>query len=60
LGRYRQIHGAARIFDHEQREEALIMRAAGDGIELLRRPDASPLAVLGLAGAAKEQAAQVA
>jgi hypothetical protein len=44
----------------ERAEEAMIMRAAGDGIELLRRPDASPLAVLGLTVAAKASAAQVA
>jgi hypothetical protein len=33
----------------ERREEALIMRAADDGVEVLRRPDASPAAVLGVA-----------
>ena len=32
----------------ERIEEAMIMRASGDGIELLRRPDAAPAAVLGV------------
>jgi hypothetical protein len=32
----------------ESREEALIMRAHGDGLEVLRRPDASPPCVLGV------------
>jgi hypothetical protein len=41
----------------ERAEEAMIQRAAGDGIELLRRPDADPRAVLGLA--VKQQTAQV-
>jgi hypothetical protein len=31
-----------------RREEALIERAASDGLEVLRRPDASPVAVLGI------------
>jgi hypothetical protein len=43
----------------EQREEALIVHAAGDGLEILRRPDASPLAVLGVV-IAQAQAQQVA
>ena len=43
----------------EAREEALIMRAAGDGLDVLRRPDASPAAVLGVV-VAKAQAQQVA
>jgi hypothetical protein len=34
-------------------EEALIARAAGDGLEVLRRPDASPAAVLGVVVVAK-------
>jgi hypothetical protein len=36
------------LLDLERREEALVLRAAGDGLEVLRRPDASPLAVLGV------------
>jgi hypothetical protein len=32
----------------EQREESLILRAHGDGLDVLRRPDASPAAVLGV------------
>jgi hypothetical protein len=32
----------------ERREEALIERAAADGTEVLRRPEASPMAVLGI------------
>src|SRR6516164_9118621 len=32
----------------ERTEEALILRAAGEGIELARRSDASPVAVLGV------------
>jgi hypothetical protein len=32
-------------------EEALILRAQADGIEVLRRPDASPAAVVGVVGA---------
>jgi hypothetical protein len=32
----------------ERLEESLIMRAAADGTEVLRRPDANPLAVLGV------------
>jgi hypothetical protein len=42
----------------ERREEALIMRAAGDGVELLRRPDAAPAAVLGVVIVAKAAAPQ--
>jgi hypothetical protein len=38
----------------ERREEALIERAANDGIEVPRRPDASPLAVLNVAIVAKD------
>jgi hypothetical protein len=37
------------LLDLERREEALVLRAAGDGLEILRRPDASPVAVLGVA-----------
>jgi hypothetical protein len=43
----------------EFHEEALIQHAAGDGLDVLRRPDASPSAVLGIT-IAKAQAAQVA
>lgn len=32
----------------ERQEEALINRAASEGVEILRRPNASPLAVLGI------------
>jgi hypothetical protein len=42
----------------ERREVALIERAAADGIEVLQRPDVSPLAFLGIAIATQE--AQVA
>jgi hypothetical protein len=41
---------------HERTEEALVGRAAPDGIEVLRRPDASPAAVLGVVVAARAQA----
>jgi hypothetical protein len=42
----------------EYQEEHLIERAAADGMEVLRRPDASPLAVLGVViAAAKESQA---
>ncbi|WP_133239337.1 hypothetical protein [Microvirga sp. KLBC 81] len=34
----------------ERDEEAFIIMAAASGIEIMRRPDASPLAVLGLSG----------
>jgi hypothetical protein len=33
----------------ERDEETLISRAASDGLDILRRPDASPAAVLGVA-----------
>jgi hypothetical protein len=36
------------LLQTEHREESLIERAAADGLEILRRPDASPLAVLGV------------
>jgi hypothetical protein len=39
----------------EHREEALVLRAAGDGLEVLRRPDAAPAAVLGVTVVAKAQ-----
>jgi hypothetical protein len=41
----------------EHREEALVLRAAGDGLEVLRRPDASPAAVLGVVVVARQTAA---
>jgi hypothetical protein len=45
----------------ERREEALIERAASDGVEVLRRPNgASPLAVLGIMITTEGQAQQVA
>jgi hypothetical protein len=34
------------LLELERREEALIMRAHSDGLEILRRSDANPLAVL--------------
>jgi hypothetical protein len=37
------------LLELEQREEALIMQAATAGQEILRHPDASPLAMLGIA-----------
>jgi hypothetical protein len=36
----------AQLLELEQLEESLIMRAAGDGLEVLRRVDASPACVL--------------
>jgi hypothetical protein len=46
---------SADLLRMERIEESLIMRAASDGTEVLRRPDASPLAVLGIViGVAKE------
>jgi hypothetical protein len=41
----------------EYREEALVLRAAGDGLEVLRRPDAAPAAVLGVQVVARQTAA---
>jgi hypothetical protein len=38
----------ARILDLERTEEVAISRYAEDGVHILRRPDASPEAVLGL------------
>jgi hypothetical protein len=43
----------------QQREEALITRAADDGLDVLRRPDAAPAAVLGVV-VARAPAPQVA
>jgi hypothetical protein len=37
-----------RLLEHEQREEALIMAAHDQGIEIIRRVDASPACVLGV------------
>jgi|SRR5262245_59034806 len=42
----------------ERQEEQLIMRAADEGVELLRRPDASPPCVLGVVIAAAAQGAE--
>jgi hypothetical protein len=38
----------AQLLQLELYEEALILRAHGDGLEVLRRPDAAPAAVLGV------------
>jgi hypothetical protein len=45
------------ILELERWEEALIERAAADGVELRRRPDASPLAVLNITIAQAQQVA---
>jgi hypothetical protein len=42
------------ILNLERSEESLIERAASEGAEILRRPDAAPLAVLGLVAAVKK------
>jgi hypothetical protein len=47
---------AAQLLSLERREEELISRAEHDGTPVLRRPDASPLAVLGVAIVASVQA----
>jgi hypothetical protein len=39
-----------------RREEALIQRAASDGIEIMRRVDQSPASVLGVASRAEQAA----
>jgi hypothetical protein len=44
----------AQLLELERREECLIERAVADGSDVLRRPDASPAAVLGVAVVAKE------
>jgi hypothetical protein len=44
----------------ERKEEYLIERGAADGVEILRRPDANPLAVLNLAIVAAQAQAAVA
>jgi hypothetical protein len=51
---------ASQLLTLERNEEQLIERAAADGTEVLRRPDASPLAVLNVTAIAKEVPAQVA
>jgi hypothetical protein len=49
------------LFSHELVEEALVARAHSDGlVDLLRRPDADPRAVLGIAVAKAAQASAVA
>ena len=65
IGTSRTCHDVGNIkrelLDLERREEALIMRAADDGLDVLRRPDASPPAVLGVVVVKEAQAqAQVA
>jgi hypothetical protein len=51
---------AASLLLLERQEEALIERAAADGTEILRRAEASPMAVLGITAVAKDLAAWVA
>jgi hypothetical protein len=51
---------ATTLLTLERQEEFHINRAAADGMEILRRPDASPLAVLGIAIVAQEAEAAVA
>jgi hypothetical protein len=46
-----------RLFGFEQCEEGLITKAHADGIDVLRRGDASPACVLGVAVKAKTEAA---
>ena len=48
---------AIRLLELERVEESLIGRAASEGIELPRRGDASPVAVLGVVIVAREAAA---
>jgi hypothetical protein len=43
--------------EFERAEEALIMRAHGDGIDMPRRPDAAPACVLNVIVVAKAAAA---
>jgi hypothetical protein len=45
---------SASLLSLERREEALLDRAANDGLDVLRRPDADPRAVLNVAVVAKE------
>ena len=47
---------ANELLSWERREEQLIVRAEADGREILRRADASPLAVLDLVIVAQVQA----
>jgi hypothetical protein len=51
---------SASLLALERREEALIERAASEGQEVLRRPDASSLAVLGIVIVAAKEAASAA
>jgi hypothetical protein len=51
---------AASLLSFERREEELIARAAAEGVEVLRRPDADPRAVLTVAVVAKEVPASAA
>jgi hypothetical protein len=44
---------SAQLLELEQREEALVLFAASDGIEIMRRPDADPRCVLGVVIRAK-------
>jgi hypothetical protein len=50
----------AQLLALERREEVLVSCAAADGTEVLRRPDANPMAVLGIVVVAKEAQQQVA
>jgi hypothetical protein len=47
----------AQLLELERREEALVMRAADDGLDVLRRPDANPCCVLGVVVTARAQVA---
>jgi hypothetical protein len=61
LERERKLAGlAAELLSLERKEESLIEKASADGTEVLRRPDASPLAVLGIAIVAAKEAASAA
>jgi hypothetical protein len=61
LEREKRLAGlAAELAILESKEETLIERAGQEGQEVLRRPDASPLAVLGVSIIAAQEAAQVA
>jgi hypothetical protein len=48
LERVKRVAELEALDEFERAEEALIMRAADDGLDVLRRPDASPPAVLGV------------
>ena len=54
---FARLHSAGRVaspisrtqlLELERREEAMIAHAAAEGVEVLRRPDTSPAAVLGV------------